>query len=71
MKRATRNLRDMCMVEMYANVTLNISHLASSLIMRFVVANKNEISKQEFHNTLYAVIKRVQRESTPSSSIFA
>jgi esterase/lipase len=63
MKRATRNLRDICMVEMYANVTLNISHLASSLILRFALANKIEISRQEFNSTLYAVVKRVQRES--------
>jgi esterase/lipase len=62
MKRTTRRLRDICMVEMYANVTVNISHLASSLIMRFAEANVTEITKSHFHATLYAIIKRVQRE---------
>ncbi len=62
MKRTTRRLRDLCMVEMYANVTVNISHLASALIMRFAEANETEIAKSRFHAVLYAIIKRVQRE---------
>jgi esterase/lipase len=62
MKRTTRRLRDLCMVEMYANVTVNISHLASSLIMRFAEAGETEISKSQFHATLYALIKQAQRE---------
>ena len=62
MKRTTRRLRDLCMVEMYANVTVNISHLASSLIMRFAEANETEIAKSHFHAVLYAIIKRIQRE---------
>jgi esterase/lipase len=61
MKRATRRLRDICMVEMYANVTVNISHLASLLIMRFAEANETEIKKSHFNAVLYAIIKRVQR----------
>ena len=62
MNRTTRRLRDLCMVEMYANVTLNISHLASSLIMRFANAHETEISKSHFYAVLYAIIKQVQRE---------
>ncbi len=62
MNRTTRRLRDLCMVEMYANVTLNISHLASSLIMRFAEAQETQISKAHFNAVLYAVIKQIQRE---------
>jgi esterase/lipase/1-acyl-sn-glycerol-3-phosphate acyltransferase len=62
MNRTTRRLRDLCMVEMYANVTLNISHLASALIMRFAAANETEISKSNFYGVLYAIIKQIQRE---------
>ncbi len=62
MKRTTRRLRDLCMVEMYANVTVNISHLASSLIMRLAETNEKEIAKSHFNAVLYSIIKRVQRE---------
>jgi esterase/lipase len=63
MKRTTRRLRDLCMVEMYANVTVNISHLASSLFMHFADVNETEVAKSHFHTVLYAIIKRIQRES--------
>ncbi len=62
MKRTTRRLRDLCMVEMYANVTVNISHLTSALIMRFAEAGETEIAKSHFHAVLYAIIKTVQHE---------
>lgn len=62
MTRTTRRLRDLCMVEMYANVTVNISHLASLLIMRFSEINVTEITKSHFNAVLYAIIKRIQRE---------
>jgi esterase/lipase len=62
MKRTMRRLRDLCMVEMYANVTVNVSHLASALIMHLVAAQISEISRAEFHARLYAIIKNVQRE---------
>jgi esterase/lipase len=62
MSRTTRRLRDLCMVEMYANVTVNISHLASALIMHFAETGEVEIAKLQFAETLYAIIKRIQHE---------
>ena len=62
MRRTTKRLRDLCMTEMYARVTVNISHLASRLIMRFLEAGETEIEKGRFHALLYAVIKQVQGE---------
>ena len=62
LNRTMRRLRDQCMVEMYANVTVNISHLASALILRLAEANVSEIPKTDFHAQLYAIIKSVQRE---------
>jgi esterase/lipase len=62
MQRATRRLRDHCMVEMYANVTLNISHLAARLLMRFAAEGKTEVGRHHFHALLYAAIKAVQKE---------
>jgi esterase/lipase len=61
-RRTTQRLRDQCMVEMYANVTMNISHLASALILRLAEAKVSEISTAEFHAKLYAIIKSVQKE---------
>ncbi len=62
LNRTMRRLRDQCMVEMYANVTVNISHIASALILRLAEAKVAEVSKAEFHTKLYSIIKRLQRE---------
>ena len=62
MRRTTRRLRDLCMTEMYARVTVNISHLASRLILRLLEAGETEIEKSRFHNLLYAIIKQVQQQ---------
>ena len=59
-KRATQRLRDLCMVEMYANVTLNISHLAARILMRLAAQGETTVEKIRFHAILYAVIKAVQ-----------
>jgi esterase/lipase len=60
--RTTRRLRDLCMAEMYANVTLNLSHLASRLIVRMMEAGETEIEKDRFHRLLYKIVKDVQQE---------
>ena len=61
-KRATQRLRDLCMVEMYANVTLNISHLAARILMRLAAQGETAVEKIRFHAILYAAIKAVQSE---------
>ena len=61
-KRATRRLRDHCMVEMYANVTLNISHIAARMLMRLAAQGETAVEKNKFHAILYAAIKLVQNE---------
>ena len=62
-QRATRRLRDRCMVEMYANVTLNISHLAARILIQLAEQGQTIVGRTNFHSTLYAVIKAVQREN--------
>ena len=62
MRRTTRRLRDLCMKEMYARVTVNLSHLASLLIMRVVENNETEIEKSRFHGLLYTILKQVQQQ---------
>jgi esterase/lipase len=62
MRRTTRRLRDLCMAEMYARVTVNLSHLASQLVMRLLEAGETEIERSRFHGLLYGIIKQVQQQ---------
>lgn len=62
MKRTTKRLRDLCMKEMYARVTVNLSHLASLLVMRLAAAGETDIERSRFHRLLYTIIKQVQHE---------
>ena len=62
MRRTTKRLRDLCMTEMYARVTVNLSHLASLLVMRLLEDGETEVARSRFHGLLYAVIKQVQKQ---------
>ena len=62
MRRTTQRLRDLCMTEMYARVTVNLSHLASRLIMRLLGQGETEVEKSRFHGLLYAIVKQVQQQ---------
>ncbi len=62
MRRTTKRLRDLCMKEMYARVTVNLSHLASLLVMRLAAAGETDIERSRFHRLLYTIIKQVQHE---------
>ena len=61
MRRETQRLRDACMQEMYARVTVNLNHLASRLIMRLLDRGITEIDRDRFHTLLYAAFKIMQR----------
>ena len=56
---ATRNEY---MEEIYSNLTINLSHLASTLIMYCIGKGQREIAKQCFYKTLYIAIKRLQQD---------
>jgi esterase/lipase len=62
MRRTTQRLRDLCMTEMYARVTVNLSHLASRLIMHLLEEGETEIERSRFHELLYAIVKQVQKQ---------
>jgi acyl-CoA synthetase (AMP-forming)/AMP-acid ligase II/esterase/lipase len=62
MRRETHRLRDACMQEIYARVTVNLNHLASRLIMRLLDRGINEIDRGRFHTLLYAAFKNAQQE---------
>ena len=59
--RTTVAVRDTYMREMYAGVTVNMSHLISRLILVYVDKGWSEVGRDLFHKTLYLAIKRVQK----------
>lgn len=60
--RTTIPLRDQYMREMYAGVTVNLSHLISRLIMMYVEKGWTEVGRELFHKTLYLAIKHAQKD---------
>lgn len=64
MGRETGRLRDICMKAIYERVTVNVSHLASRLILDLLDSGVTEVEHGRFHMILYRAIKNVQREPT-------
>jgi esterase/lipase len=59
-KKAANITRDKYMEEIYLNVTINLSHLASTLIMYLIKHGYTQIERQRFYITLYIAVKRLQ-----------
>ena len=53
--------RNQYMEKIYANVTVNLSHLASTLIMSLLSAKRQHIAKSQFYTVLYIAIKHLQK----------
>ena len=51
------------MKEIYANVTINLSHLASTLIMYCMEKGQQQIEHHCFFNSLYIAVKHLQHNS--------
>ncbi len=64
MRKNAERIRDDYMRRMYAGVTVNLSHLASSLMVRLLDGEVHKIPKEKFHRLLYLCVKRAQRESS-------
>ena len=64
MGRQTRLLRDEYTREIYCNVTVNLSHLASRLILVLLGQGTTEIGHEPFHTLLYLAVKNAQREQS-------
>jgi esterase/lipase/1-acyl-sn-glycerol-3-phosphate acyltransferase len=62
MSREIRRIRDASMGEMYSRVTINLSHLASGLILAMVENGADEVDRDYFHRALYLAIKGAQQE---------
>ncbi|MEE9423649.1 MAG: alpha/beta fold hydrolase [Methylococcales bacterium] len=57
-------IRDQYAHLMYRAVTINLSHLASVLIMKCIARKQQTINKTQFHITLYLALKQLQQCST-------
>lgn len=55
--------RNQYMQEIYAKVTVNLSHLASALIMSLLKSKRQHIEKSRFHAVLYIAIKHLQKNT--------
>ncbi|NOR79877.1 MAG: alpha/beta fold hydrolase [Methyloprofundus sp.] len=55
--------RDQYMQEIYANVTVNLSHLAATLIMSLISLKRQHIEKKQFYTVLYIAIKTLQKNT--------
>lgn len=62
LNRRTDQIRDIAMKEMYSLVTLNLSHLASSLILRLIDRGVDEISQSVFLRILYLSARYLSHE---------
>jgi len=59
-KKYANITRDKYMEAIYLNVTINLSHLASTLIMHLVKNGQTQIARQRFYIALYIAVKRLQ-----------
>ena len=62
-KKRANALRDQYMQEIYANVTINLSHLASTLIMYCMEKGQQHIEHPCFFTSLYIAVKHLQHNS--------
>jgi len=59
-KKTADATRNQFMQEIYANVTVNLSHLAATLIMYCLENGQTSITHQAFYDSLYIAVKRLQ-----------
>ncbi len=62
-RKSANATRDQYMKAIYANVTVNLSHLAATLILYCLENGQQYITHQAFFNSLYIAVKRLQNNS--------
>lgn len=55
-----RRLRDHCMIEMYRHTTVNMAHLASTMLYALLDEGRTEIGLPSFRQMLHSIIKQAQ-----------
>lgn len=66
-RRKAGRVRDAYMREMYEGATVNLSHLASRLVLGYVDAGEETVDREEYHRALYLAARAVRREQTVPS----
>jgi len=61
LREKSLRIRDLYMHRMYSGVTVNLSHLASRLIMRLLDRGVTECDAQRFYRSLYIALKELQK----------
>ncbi len=62
MRDKAGQIRDEYMHRMYTGVTVNLSHLASSIMLTLVNRGQTEVDHALFHKILYLAVKHAQKE---------
>ena len=62
MRDKAGQIRDEYMHRMYTGVTVNLSHLASSIMLTLVNRGQTEVDYALFHKILYLAVKHAQKE---------
>ncbi|PHS69873.1 MAG: acyltransferase [Cycloclasticus sp.] len=60
-QRSAQKIRDAYMHAIYENVTLNIAHIAASIIMNETAKGRARIDKRQLHQRIYITIKILQK----------
>ncbi|MEO1896819.1 MAG: alpha/beta fold hydrolase [Cycloclasticus sp.] len=63
-QRNTNRIRDDYMRAIYDNTTINIAHIAATLIMHFVDEGKTHINKRKLHHLIYCTVKVLQKDDS-------
>jgi len=58
--KESARIREATMASMYAATTVNLSHIASYLVIQLVARGIMEIPTETFHKTLYLALKKLQ-----------
>ncbi|MEC4750177.1 alpha/beta fold hydrolase [Methylomicrobium sp. Wu6] len=64
LKNSANETRNQYMEEIYANVTINLSHLASTLIMHCIESGITSLERQRFYTALYIGVKKLQKNAS-------
>lgn len=62
LRQNAKTLRNDYMHSMYSCVTINLSHLASAIIMQCISSGNQEIDRDVFHKALYLAVKKIQKK---------
>lgn len=64
LRNKSLRIRNLYMHRMYEGVTINLSHLASSLIMQLINRGETRCKREVFDRIVYVTLKKLQQEPT-------